>query len=33
MGECNTMNLEGRILGNRYEIVEKIGDGRNGNSV
>lgn len=24
------MNLEGRLLGNRYEIIEKIGNGRNG---
>ena len=21
------MNLEGRILGNRYEIIEKVGNG------
>lgn len=27
------MNLEGRILGNRYEIIEKIGDRWNGNSI
>ena len=25
------MNLEGKMLGNRYEIIEKIGNGRNGN--
>ena len=24
------MDLEGRLLGNRYEIKEKIGNGRNG---
>ncbi len=24
------MDLEGRLLGNRYEIVQKIGNGRNG---
>lgn len=27
------MNLEGRLLGNRYEIIEKIGSGRNGYSI
>ena len=27
------MNLEGRLLGNRYEIIEKVGSGRYGNSV
>lgn len=25
------MNLEGRLLGNRYEIMEEIGKRRNGN--
>ncbi len=24
------MDLEGRLLGNRYEIIEKIGNGRHG---
>lgn len=27
------MILEGKIIGNRYEIIEKIGNGRNGYSV
>ena len=27
------MNLEGRLLGNRYEILGKIGIRRNGNSL
>lgn len=27
------MNLEGKLLGNRYEIIEKIGNGRNGHCV
>ncbi len=27
------MNLEGRLLGNRYEILKKIGNRRNGNSI
>lgn len=24
------MNLEGSVIGNRYKIMEKIGNGRNG---
>jgi len=27
------MNLEGSVIGNRYKIVEKIGNGRNGNGI
>ncbi len=27
------MGLEGRLLGNRYEIIEQIGNGRNGNGL
>lgn len=27
------MGLEGRVLGNRYEIVEQIGNGRYGNGL
>lgn len=27
------MNLEGRLLGNRYEILAKIGNRRNGNCI
>ena len=27
------MNLEGRLLGNRYEILENVGNRRNGNSL
>ena len=27
------MILEGKIIGNRYEIIEKIGNGRNGNCI
>lgn len=27
------MNFEGRLLGNRYELIEKIGVGRDGNSI
>lgn len=27
------MNLEGRLLGNRYEILEKIGNRWNGNCI
>lgn len=29
MGEIK-MNLEGRLIANRYEIIEKIGSGRYG---
>ena len=29
----NMINLEGRLLGNRYQIIEKIGNGRHGNSL
>lgn len=27
------MGLEGRLLNNRYEIIEQIGNGRNGNGI
>lgn len=27
------MNLEGKIIGNRYQIIEKIGNRRNGNCI
>ncbi len=27
------MGLEGRLLDNRYEIIEQIGNGRNGNGI
>lgn len=27
------MNLEGKIIGNRYQIIEKIGNRWNGNSI
>jgi len=27
------MNLEGRLLGNRYEILEQVGNRWNGNSI
>ena len=27
------MSIEGKLLGNRYEIIEKIGNGRHGNSL
>ncbi len=27
------MILEGKVLGNRYEIIQKVGNGRNGNSI
>ena len=27
------MNLEGKVIGNRYQIIEKIGNRGNGNSI
>lgn len=27
------MNIEGKIIGNRYQIMERIGNRRNGNSI
>ncbi len=27
------MNIEGKIIANRYQLIEKIGNRRNGNSI
>ena len=27
------MEIIGKLLGNRYEVIEKIGNGRNGNGI
>jgi hypothetical protein len=31
--ERKTMNLEGKIIGGRYQILEKVGNRRYGNSI
>lgn len=33
MEERLNMNLEGKVIGSRYEIIEKVGNGRYGDCV